>query len=348
MLTLRTVLCPTDFSDVSARAETYAAALARHYDASLHLLHVDPPMPVMAPYGEIPVDARMFEEQREVAEAELVKAGERARAGGLTVETTMKGGHPAREILALADRAQADMLVIGTHGRGGVEHLLLGSVAEKIMRKAACPVLVVPPGAPGDSDALFSRILCPIDGSAASAHALTYALSLAQETDGHVTLLYVVEPVPAAGEFGALDVEEYRRAGEEHARQVLRDAVPDDVRTWCRLDERVAGQPRPKVPKLAALMDQAEPDVLAYMSFPPQHRTKLHSTNPLERLNGEIKRRTEVVGIFPNEAAITRLVGAILLEQNDQWAVQRARYITLESISPAGDDPIVGLPIAAD
>ena len=248
MLTLRTVLCPTDFSDVSARAETYAAALARHYDASLHLLHVDPPMPVMAPYGEIPVDARLFEEQREVAEAELVKAGERARAGGLTVETTMKGGHPAREILALADRAQADMLVIGTHGRGGVEHLLLGSVAEKIMRKASCPVLVVPPGAPGDSDALFSRILCPIDGSAASAHALTYALSLARETDGHVTLLYVVEPVPAAGEFGALDVEEYRRAGEEHARQVLRDAVPDDVRTWCRLDERVAtGKPSERI-----------------------------------------------------------------------------------------------------
>ena len=80
------------------------------------------------------------------------------------------------------------------------------------------------------------------------------------------------------------------------------------------------------------------------MSFPPQHRTKLHSTNPLERLNGEIKRRTEVVGIFPNEAAITRLVGAILLEQNDEWAVQRARYITLESMAPVGDDPLVGLP----
>jgi transposase-like protein len=107
---------------------------------------------------------------------------------------------------------------------------------------------------------------------------------------------------------------------------------------------RVADQLRPKLPKLATLMDQAEPDVLAYMSFPPQHRTKLHSTNPLERLNGEIKRRTEVVGIFPNEAAITRLVGAILLEQNDEWAVQRARYITLESIAPVGDDPLVGLP----
>jgi transposase-like protein len=110
---------------------------------------------------------------------------------------------------------------------------------------------------------------------------------------------------------------------------------------------RVADQLRPKVPKLAALMDEAETDVLAYMSFPAQHRAKLHSTNPLERLNGEIKRRTEVVGIFPNEAAITRLVGAILLEQNDEWAVQRARYMTLETIANMGDDPLVGLPVAA-
>ncbi len=110
---------------------------------------------------------------------------------------------------------------------------------------------------------------------------------------------------------------------------------------------RVADQLRPKVPKLAALMDEAEPDVLAYMGFPAAHRVKLHSTNPLERLNGEIKRRTEVVGIFPNDAAITRLVGAILLEQNDEWAVQRARYITLESIAPIGDDPLVSLPSLA-
>jgi putative transposase len=107
---------------------------------------------------------------------------------------------------------------------------------------------------------------------------------------------------------------------------------------------QVADQLRPKVPKLAGLMDEAEADVLAYMGFPKAHRAKLHSTNPIERLNGEIKRRTEVVGIFPNEAAIVRLVGAILLEQNDEWAVQRARYMTLETIAPLSDDPIVSCP----
>lgn len=102
----------------------------------------------------------------------------------------------------------------------------------------------------------------------------------------------------------------------------------------------VADQIRPKLPKLATLMDDAEPDVLAYMTFPKEHRAKLHSTNPIERLNGEIKRRTDVVGIFPNEAAITRLVGAILMEQSDEWAVQRARYMTLETMTPLSDNPI--------
>jgi putative transposase len=110
---------------------------------------------------------------------------------------------------------------------------------------------------------------------------------------------------------------------------------------------RVADQLRPQLPKLAAFLDDTETDVLAFMSFPKDHRPKIHSTNPLERPIGEIKRRTDVVGIFPNEDAITRLVGALLMEQNDEWAVQRARYMTLETIAPLSDDPIVMLPAVA-
>ena len=109
----------------------------------------------------------------------------------------------------------------------------------------------------------------------------------------------------------------------------------------------VADQIRPKVPKLATLRDSAEQDVLAYMTFPRQHWNKLHSRNPIERLNGEIKRRTEVVGIFPNDVAIMRLVGALLLEQNDEWAVQRSRHMTLETIAKMSDDPLISLPAAS-
>ena len=94
-------------------------------------------------------------------------------------------------------------------------------------------------------------------------------------------------------------------------------------------------------------MDEAEADALACMSLPREHWPKIHSTNGLERLNGEIKRRTEVVGIFPNEDAIVRPVGAILLEQNDEWTVQRSRYMTLETIAALSDDPVVGLPAMA-
>ena len=99
----------------------------------------------------------------------------------------------------------------------------------------------------------------------------------------------------------------------------------------------VADQLRAKFPKLAALMDDAEPDVLAFMTFPKAHRVQIHSTNPLERLNAEIKRRTDVVGIFPNEAAITRLVGALPLEQNDEWQLQR-RYLQLEGLQALTDN----------
>ena len=119
------------------------------------------------------------------------------------------------------------------------------------------------------------------------------------------------------------------RAGASSPPSSQPPSPSDDADSAAAQWRLVADQLKPKAPKLAALMDEAQHDVLAYMSFPREHRQKLHSTNPLERLNGEIKRRTNVVGIFPNEDAITRLVSAILLEQNDEWAVSR-RYMTLE------------------
>ena len=122
--------------------------------------------------------------------------------------------------------------------------------------------------------------------------------------------------------------------------------VQDDAEAAAAQWRLVADQLRPKAAKLATLMDEAQHDVLAYMSFPKEHRAKLHSTNPLERVNGEIKRRTNVVGIFPNENAITRLVGAVLLEQNDEWTVGR-RYMTLESIAPLSDNPTITLSAVA-
>jgi putative transposase len=112
-------------------------------------------------------------------------------------------------------------------------------------------------------------------------------------------------------------------------RQAFLQADPDAAhQTW----RHVADQLRPRWPKLAGLMDESEHDVLAYMNFPAQHRTKLHSTNPLERLNKEVKRRADVVGIFPNEASITRLIGAVLLEQNDEWMLQY-RYMQIEGMA---------------
>lgn len=99
----------------------------------------------------------------------------------------------------------------------------------------------------------------------------------------------------------------------------------------------VADQLREKFPKLAAMMDDAEDEVLAFMQFPKAHRKQIASTNPLERVNAEVKRRTEVIGIFPNDAAIVRLVGALLLEQNDEWQLQR-RYMQLEGLGTVSDN----------
>jgi putative transposase len=112
-------------------------------------------------------------------------------------------------------------------------------------------------------------------------------------------------------------------------RQAFLQAGTDDARKVWR---QMADQFRSRWPKLGKLLDESEHDVLAYMGFPAQHRVKLHSTNPLERLNKEVKRRADVVGIFPSEQSILRLIGAVLLEANDEWQLQH-RYMQVEAMA---------------
>jgi len=108
----------------------------------------------------------------------------------------------------------------------------------------------------------------------------------------------------------------------------------------------VADALREKQPKLGAMMDASREDVLAYMDFPREHWAQIASTNPLERVNKEVKRRSDVVGIFPNDAAIIRLVGALMIETNDEWAVAR-RYMGLESLARVGNTDNHRLPAVA-
>ena len=123
----------------------------------------------------------------------------------------------------------------------------------------------------------------------------------------------------------------------------IRTAFVQETREAAHAEWRaVADRLRERFPRLSKLMDDAEHDVLGYMAFPKEHWAQLHSTNPIERLNREVKRRTNVVAIFPNEAAIVRLVGALMLEQNDEWAVCR-RYMTLETLAGLSDDATVRL-----
>ncbi len=117
------------------------------------------------------------------------------------------------------------------------------------------------------------------------------------------------------------------------------DTAKDAHAQW----KSVADTLRDRAPKLAALMDEAREDVLAYTAFPKEHWPQIASTNPLERLNGEVKRRSDVVGIFPNDRAVVRLVGALMLEQNDEWAVSR-RYMSLEGLAAISRIPVVRLP----
>lgn len=239
MMTISRILCPTDFSLASTHAIDLAAHMAQLYGSRIAALHVVKPavtpypgLPAIDPHGDQTFDA-----------AELRRyCGETARAfsgaitTGVPVDVMVHVGEPARDILESAAALQADLIVIGTHGLSGFEHLLLGSVAEKVLRKAACPVLTVPPRAHATSSLPFKRILCAIDFSACSMHALTFARSMAEQAGASLTGVHVLEwpwEEPPAPRLDDLPVEQafslamYRHEREAEARTRLATIIPE-------------------------------------------------------------------------------------------------------------------------
>lgn len=263
MTEIRTILCPIDFSEYSRRALNHAVAIARWYDSSITVLHVYSAAPAALYAPGFPL---LESTVLTAADLEQVTAHARsfvtaAQIGDIPVDVVIVEGHVAAEIVSRAK--QTDLLVIGTHGRSGFDRLVLGSVAEKVLRTAECPVLTVPRAAAGTtpgSTVVFKRILCPIDFSDCSTNALNYAMSLAQEAEAHLTVLHVMtyemELTADMSEnllaYSHLNREAFRRACEDNSRERLNASVPDAVRAYCTVDTLLAtGKPYREILRVA-------------------------------------------------------------------------------------------------
>jgi nucleotide-binding universal stress UspA family protein len=232
------VLCPTDFSEFSERALSRAVGLARWFEARVTALHVVPRILATAtptyPGSYLALPPGFLQAQRDEAEQALRRLVEPHLGEGAPIEVKLVDGDPARAIQAEAEALPADLVVMGTHGRSGFEHMLMGSVAERVLRTAPCPVLTVRNASPEPPGPLFRRILCPIDLTRASERTLDMALSLAEETLARVTLLHVVE-----GFLGESGPELYRPVPETAG---LRSQLVDEARAQLqRAAQRVHG-----------------------------------------------------------------------------------------------------------
>ena len=246
MIQLERILCPVDLSDLSRSALEYATMLSRWYDAELTALEV----------VWINTTSVLSQQQRDEC-GEALRTFVMASASSLpAVRTVLREGSVVHEILQEASELPADLIVLSTHGRGGFDRVILGSVTEKIIRKAACPVFTVPAHAvaPPVRPQPFVTIVCPIDFSPLSMRALKYAQSLAQESGKRLLLLHVLDwnvdrPITAS-EGPAISAA--RRQREEAARLELHALVGDDARLWCQCEElTVIGRPYEEILRVA-------------------------------------------------------------------------------------------------
>jgi nucleotide-binding universal stress UspA family protein len=244
MIEFKRILCPVDFSDCSTRALAHAVALARWYEAQLTVLHVVPTFSPMQVQAELGVPVQMVNPMtREEVVERMRQLLERA---GVSPEADLVAvaGDASTTIVSQALAAGANLIVIGTHGRRGVRRLLLGSVAETVLHEAPCPVLTVSPHSEVVTPEIvtFKRILCPIDFSPSSLHALGFAADLARQAGGLVTLLHVVEWLPEDEPRASVDfnIPDFRKHMAADAQQRLRALVAEESRTWCEIDDLIA------------------------------------------------------------------------------------------------------------
>jgi nucleotide-binding universal stress UspA family protein len=250
VIEIRQILCPTDFSEASRRALDHAVALAKWYDSRLTILHVSPVQPVIVLGAGATVlpPAYLTAEARQQLLTSMKMSVEAEVGRSISFDTDVVEGNPVTEILDKAAALHADLLVLGTHGLSGFDRLVLGSVTEKVLRKAVCPVMTVPPHQPDVvpvSSVLFRRILCAVDFSECSLHALEYALSLAQEADAQLTVLNAldrlfspVDPDEAQTQRGPV-FRQYLELVEADHRMRLEQAVPDEAGRCCRVERRL-------------------------------------------------------------------------------------------------------------
>lgn len=277
MIRFERILCPTDFSKFSFRAADYAVALARRDDGEVHFLHVIPGAllhPDQYPYVVQPVNPAP--EIREKARDRLDAFVALSRAENINTRFSVEEGTPASVILKAAEEDKADLICLGTHGREGFERLILGSVAEKVLRKAHCPVLTV--SEPGEEEAIqpvvFKKILCAMDFATLSLKALEHALGLAQEAEGKLILLNVVEWFSEEpGWESKFSVAEYRQQMEESVLERLNAVVPEEAREWCKV-ETVATSGKP-YREILALAKERDVDVIVM---------GVRGRNPLDRM----------------------------------------------------------------
>jgi nucleotide-binding universal stress UspA family protein len=262
MITIRRILCPVDFSDHSTRALDHSLAIASWYHATVTVLHVSPVAPVAAYVSGsgLPAYVTMTADARHAVVTSLRQFAAREQQAGAPVEFEVAEGGVAETILARSSALPADLLVLGTHGRSGFSRWVLGSITEKVLRTAVCPVLTVPRAVGNATPVAFRRIVCAVDFSDCSMAALEHAMSLAQEANAQLTVVHVIELPPDIPRevhetvlAGPRNFAEYIALAEEEGRARLADAVPTRVRASIAVDTVLAaGKPYREILRVAS------------------------------------------------------------------------------------------------